>query len=45
MFKDTRIGLPHKILYRGSVFGLTGKVLGSLSGSRRVLAQGRDLRR
>jgi len=43
--KTVRIGLPRKILYRGSAGGLPGEVLGAPPGSRRVLSQGRVLLR
>jgi hypothetical protein len=44
-YKMRRIGLPRKILYRGSARGLSGEVLGAPSDSGRILAQGRDPRR
>src|SRR5271165_838014 len=40
-----RIGLPRKILYRGTACGLSDEVLGTPSDSRRILSQGRDPRR
>jgi len=43
--KVLRIGLPRKILYRGTACGLSDEVLGTPSGSGRVLSQGRDPRR
>src|SRR5260221_7838249 len=35
-------GLPRKILFRGNGCGLSGDVLGTVPGSRRVLGHGRD---
>ena len=36
MSGDQKIGLPRKILYRGTPCGLSDEVLGAPSGSRRV---------
>jgi len=45
LHKSERIGLPRKILYRGTACGLSDEVLGTPSGSGRILSQGRDPRR